>query len=170
MRRAGAVARRGAWPADRAVDCLTLAAHDRHRRRVRLTCDGGTDLLLDLDRATLLDDGDGLRLDDGGWIAVRAAVEEVLEVTAPSAAALARLAWHIGNRHHPAQLDDGRILVAADPVMASMLRALGADLRPCRALFRPEGGAYDTHHDHPPRMEPQGDEAVSASGRRRGSG
>ena len=78
---------------------MTLAYDARHRRRLRLATDAGEFFLLDLPRAVALGDGDGLALDDGGWIEVRAKAEPLLEVTAHRPALLCRLAWHIGNRH-----------------------------------------------------------------------
>ncbi len=75
---------------------------------------------------------------------VEAAPEELVEVTAPDAGALVRLAWHIGNRHLPAQLEPHRILIRADAVITHMLVGLGATVRPVLAPFTPEAGAYDT--------------------------
>ena len=73
MRRAFAVHPRGRWAEDRMVDAVTLAYLDRHRRRIRLVADSGAAFLLDLVRAQHLADGDGLELDIGGFIVVRAA-------------------------------------------------------------------------------------------------
>jgi urease accessory protein len=148
LKRATRSAPAGAWPAGQAIDTVTLTYDDRHRRRVRLTTDGGTDVLLDLPRAAILGDGDGLHLDGSGWIGVHAAVEDVIEVTADAPDDLARFAWHIGNRHCPAQVQGGRILIRADHVMAEMLRGLGAVLQPRRAPFTPESGAYAGGHGH----------------------
>lgn len=156
VKRALHVAPAGSWPAERAAGRITLPYDDRHRRRLRLTADDGTEFLLDLERAAVLRDGDGLALDDGAWIAVRAAAEDVLEVTAAAPGDLVRLAWHIGNRHIPAELSAGRILIRDDPVIADMLRGLGAVVAPARAPFTPEGGAYaggvrehrHAHRDH----------------------
>jgi len=158
MHRATHGERRGHWPETRAADSVTLSYDDRHRRRLRLTTDAGEEFLLDLPRALLLDDGDGLELDDGRWIAVRAAAESLLEVTAEPPL-LTRLAWHLGNRHLPARIEPHRILIRRDHVVADMLAQLGATLRFVEAPFTPERGAYDegsgqthayTHdrHDH----------------------
>ena len=97
-----------------------------------------------------LEDGDALVLEDGGLVAVEAAAEPLVEVTAPPAA-LARLAWHIGNRHTPAEIGGGRILVQRDHVIEDMLARLGARPAQVMAPFRPEGGAYGhgrTHGHH----------------------
>ena len=88
MRRVAHVATAGRWPAAAARDSVTLAWDDRHRRRVRLVSDGGAPFLLDLERATALGDGDGLALDDGGWVAVVAAPEPVAESAPPTRAPL----------------------------------------------------------------------------------
>ncbi|TNC65970.1 urease accessory protein UreE [Rubellimicrobium roseum] len=133
--RATAVRRAHDGPVD---DRVTLAYEDRLIRRKRIVTDGGLALLVDLPATTGLDDGDALEVEDGRWIAVRAAVEPLLEVRGD----LARLAWHIGNRHAPARIEPDRLLVRRDRVMARMLEGLGATLREIDGPFVPEGGAY----------------------------
>lgn len=157
MRRAIAVVPSGAWREEERVGTVTLAYDDRHRRRLRMTDDAGGAFLLDLGRPARLGEGDGLRLEGGGIIAVRAAVEPVLEVQGADPAATARLAWHLGNRHALVQvLPDGTLRLRRDPVLADMLQGLGARVRNARAPFAPEPGAYagraataDEHaHEH----------------------
>ncbi len=147
MRRIGRVAAAGRWPAERSCDSVTLTWDDRYRRRLRLVSDGGEALLLDLDKARPLGDGDGLALDDGGWVAVVAAPEPVVEVRCTDARSLARLAWHLGNRHVPAQLMDGGLRFRDDPVIVDMVAGLGASATRCTAPFDPERGAYDHRRD-----------------------
>src|SRR5580658_10316123 len=98
MHRAIEVLAAGTWGAAREAGTVTLDWEARHRRRFRLTSDQGADLLLDLAVAMRLGDGDGLALDDGGVIRVIAADEDLLEIGAGTAG-LARLAYHLGNRH-----------------------------------------------------------------------
>lgn len=151
MLRALRIERAGQWPREAARGTVTLAYDDRHRRRLRLQSDAGEPFLLDLPQAGVLGEGDGLALSDGGWLAVQAAREALLEVTAASAGLLTRLAWHLGNRHLPAQLEGARILIRDDHVIAAMLEGLGARLRRIEAPFTPERGAYAAgshHHDH----------------------
>jgi urease accessory protein len=151
MRRAIAVHLRGQWPEDRALDTVTLAYLDRHRRRIRLVANSGETLLLDLPRAHHLADGDGLELDTGGFVRVQAALEPVLEIEAADGAALLRIAWHLGNRHLPLQVADERLRIRADHVIAEMVAGLGGRLTARDAPFDPEIGAYagpDRHrHD-----------------------
>ena len=139
----------GKWPGNTAADRLVLNYDERHRRRLRYVAAGGTTFLLDLPRAAVLRAGDGLRLEDGRIVSVEAVPEQLVEITAPDTAALVRLAWHIGNRHLPAQLEPQRILIRADAVIENMLRGLGATVRHVMEPFTPEAGAYDnTHGSH----------------------
>lgn len=133
------------------ADRIELAFDERYRRRMRYLSCGGTPFLLDLPRATVMRAGDALRLEDGRLIRIDAAPEALVEVTAEDSAELARLAWHIGNRHVPAQLEGHRILIRDDPVIVQMLRGLGAATRPVRTGFAPESGAYrpeESAHGH----------------------
>jgi urease accessory protein len=152
MMRAHQVLVAGTWPRESAVDRLTLSYEERHRRRLRFVAAGGTSFLLDLPHATVLRAGDGLRLEDGRTVLVEAAAEALAEVTAPDPAALVRLAWHIGNRHVPAELHVDRILIRDDHVIVDMLCGLGATVRRVHAAFTPESGAYapepQGHHQH----------------------
>ncbi len=134
----------GKWPGSEAVDRIVLTFDERHRRRLRYVACGGTTFLLDLPRAAVLHAGDGLRLEDGRIVSVEASPEELVEVIAEDAWARMRLAWHIGNRHVPAQLEPDRILIRDDAVIKNMLLGLGASVRPVTAAFTPEAGAYDS--------------------------
>jgi urease accessory protein len=133
---------RGQWPEEAAVDSVTLAFLDRHRRRIRLVADSGTPFLLDLPRAQHLAEGDGLELDNGGYLRVRAAPEPVIEIAADSAPDLLRIAWHLGNRHLPLQVLEDRLRLRADHVIAAMIEGLGGHVTWAQAPFDPEIGAY----------------------------
>jgi urease accessory protein len=148
MRRAIAVHHRGQWRDEEALDTVTLAYLDRHRRRIRLAADSGETFLLDLPRAHHLAEGDGLELEGCGFVRVRAAPEPVLEIAADDRAALLRIAWHLGNRHLPLQVAGDRLRVRADHVVAEMVAGLGGRLTAIEAPFDPETGAYAAHsHD-----------------------
>jgi urease accessory protein len=147
MRRACEIKPAGAWNEASAVDSIALDAHERHRRRIVLTTDGGTRILLDLRQATALRDGDGLLLDDGAMVRIAGRPEPLVEITASSAHELARFAWHIGNRHIDVQIAGDRLRIRRDHVIEDMLRGLGARVTPVEAPFEPEGGAYAHHHE-----------------------
>lgn len=147
MLRAVAATPAGGWPEAEARDSVTLAYDERFRRRIRLSTDVGAELLLDLPKAVALGDGDGLRLEDGGWVRVRAAAEPLVELTG-DASLLLRLAWHLGNRHTPAQLMPGALRIRPDHVLVEMARGLGAAVREIAAPFQPESGAYAQGQAH----------------------
>lgn len=141
----------GTWPEAEARDTVTVDFDDRYRRRRLYTAEGGLAFLLDLPEAQVLKEGDGLALATGGFVRVRAAAEPLVEVTAADPRHLLRLAWHLGNRHLPAEIGEGRILIRHDHVIVEMLRGLGATVREVAAPFNPEGGAYGGHaqaHGH----------------------
>jgi len=129
--------RAGQWPR-LATGRVVLGYEDRFLRRKRLTAASGEAFLVDLAETANLLAGDAFELSDGRLIEIAAAEEPVLVITGD----LVRLAWHIGNRHTPCQIEADRLLIRADHVLADMLRGLGASVTEARAPFTPEGGAY----------------------------
>ena len=130
----------------RVVDRVVLDADERHRRRIVLTTEGGTRFLLDLPHATALRDGDGLMLEDGSVVRVVGKSEPLVEIAAANPRELARLAWHIGNRHAEVEIAGERLRIRRDSVLEEMLRGLGAQLSFIEAPFQPEPGAYGHAH------------------------
>lgn len=123
----------------------------RHLRRKLITTDQGEKIMVDLPEPVLFADGDRLVLEDGRAVAIVAAEEELYEVKPGPACPLRHLAWHLGNRHLPAQIDEERILIRRDHVIRAMLEGLGASIREVTARFQPVHGAYHAHgHDHGP--------------------
>jgi urease accessory protein len=129
--------RSGHWPR-LATGRVVLGYEDRFLRRKRLTMASGDAFLVDLAETTNLLAGDAFELDDGRLVEIAAADEPVLVIKGD----LVRLAWHIGNRHTPCQIEVDRLVIRADHVLADMLRGLGAKVTETRAPFTPEGGAY----------------------------
>jgi urease accessory protein len=152
MLRATRVLRADALRGGEIVDRVVLDHGDRHRRRMAMRGVGGLAFLLDLPEPVQLEDGDGLVLGDGRLVWVEAAAERLIEVRAPDALGLARLIWHIGNRHAPAEIAADAVFIAEDHVLAEMVRGLGGTATPVVRPFRPESGAYaggaHGHHGH----------------------
>lgn len=153
MLRAIAVKPAGSWEPAAARDCVVLDFDARHRRRILMRGEGGLSFLLDLPEAVALADGDGLALEDGGTVVVKAAPERLIEVRAGVGMPLVRIAWHLGNRHLPTEIRGDALRIREDHVILDMLRMMGAGTALIEAPFHPEGGAYGhgrTHgHDHP---------------------
>lgn len=146
--RARAILRAGTWDPAREVDRVLIDFDRRHRRRIVLRTGHGQELLLDLPHAARLRDGDGLELEGGGVIRVRAQPEPLLEIRARTPADLARIAWHLGNRHLPMQILGTRLRIRADHVIEAMVRGLGGQVTSVKAPFDPEAGAYAGGHHH----------------------
>ena len=150
MLRATAVVRKPLVKPERVADTVTLDHEGRQRRRISLQGDGGLSFLLDLDKATQLNDGDALTLDDGRLVAVKAAPERLLEIRAENPLRLLRVAWHVGSRHAPAEITADALYIPDDHVLAEMVRGQGCTATPVLRPFKPERGAYDHDcgHDH----------------------
>jgi urease accessory protein len=146
MKHARSIVPAGTWADAIAVDHVVLEATDRHRRRMMLTGEHGTEFLLDLPQAASLRDGDGLLLEDGGIVRVDGKPEQLIEIAATSVPELARIAWHIGNRHTDVQVVGERLRIRYDHVLEDMLLGLGATLTRLNAPFDPERGAYHGEH------------------------
>jgi urease accessory protein len=131
----------GAWSGEPA-DTVVLDYDERYRRRVAMTGVRGLGFLLDLSEAAMLRAGDGLELEDGRIVEVVAAPEPLIEIRAADAAALTRIAWHLGNRHLPTELLGKSLRIRRDPVIEEMALGLGGALTAIEAAFNPEGGAY----------------------------
>jgi urease accessory protein len=142
MKRVSDIKPAGTWAAAHAIDFVVLDAQDRHRRRVVFVGEHGATYLLDLPRPAHLRDGDALLLEDGALVRVSGKPEPLIEIAAANAHELARLAWHIGNRHTEVQIAGERLRIRRDHVLEEMLRGLGATLIFVDAVFDPEHGAY----------------------------
>ena len=129
-------------------DHVVLAHDQRRLRRKLLILAGGTEVLVDFPAAITLGHRDRLELEDGRTVEIIAADEALIAVRARDPAHLARLAWHLGNRHLPAQIEADRILIRKDHVIRAMLEGLGAALSDVVEPFAPEYGAYHDHGDH----------------------
>ena len=122
-----------------AIDTVTLDYEGRFLRRKKLTTDKGESFLVELPETRSLNSSDGFVLDDGRIICITPANEPLVVVKHKN---LARIAWHIGNRHTPCQIEDRYLLIRQDHVLEGMLNKLGAQLCTTHAAFIPEGGAY----------------------------
>jgi len=126
---------------------LPFDVRSRSRFRARLT--GGEEVGVVLGRGQILRGGDRLLADDGRVVEVTAARESVSTVRAADARLLARVAYHLGNRHVALQVGDGWLRYGHDHVLDELVRGLGATVAAEQAPFEPEAGAYHTHaHAH----------------------
>ena len=124
---------------------ITMDFEARFLRRKRLVSDCGIEFMINLAETVSLNAGDAFVLDDGRQIIIHAAAEPVLEIRHDN---LARIAWHIGNRHTPCEIKHDYLIIRRDHVLEDLLIRLGAALVKTEALFNPEGGAYGIGRTH----------------------
>jgi urease accessory protein len=132
-----------------ATRSLTLPFERRSKSRLRARLDDGTDAALVLPRGTVLRNGDKLGADDGSTVVVIAAEESLSTVASADPWLLARVAYHLGNRHVPLQIEPGRLRYEHDHVLDDLVRSLGLEVAVQMAPFEPEQGSYGSgQHRH----------------------
>ena len=131
-----------------AVESVELTFDQRERSRLRVALASGEEIGIQLKVGTMLSHGDKLALDDGRIVEVIAADESLHEVRAANVTQLARIAYHVGNRHVPLQVQDDHLLMLPDHVLRAMVEGLGGRVTEVRRGFQPESGAYGHSHVH----------------------
>ena len=124
---------------------ITLEFEARFLRRKRMVTDCGMAFMVDLAETVALDAGDAVLLDDRRRLIIQAAAEQVVEIHHKD---LAKIAWHIGNRHTPCEIRQDCLVIRRDHVLEDLLIRLGAVLVRTEVPFNPEGGAYGVGRTH----------------------
>jgi urease accessory protein len=140
---------RRAPPGAAAADTLTLDYEARRKCRVRATLDSGEAVGVVLAWGETLKPGDVLASSQGRRVRIVAAREPVMCVRCSHPRELARVAYHLGNRHVAVEVGEGTLKLAPDHVLRAMVEGLGAQVELRREPFEPEAGAYGAH-SHPP--------------------
>ncbi len=123
---------------------LILPFEQRQKSRLRARLENGDEVALILPRGKVLRGGDRVTATDGREVEIVAAPEKLLQIESTE---LARVAYHLGNRHVPLQVGQGFLRIAEDHVLEEMARKLGARVSHVEAPFEPEAGAYGHQHD-----------------------
>jgi len=130
------------------MDRLVLTFEQRQKSRLRVRSESGDEVALILERGKLRRGGERVAAADGRVFEIVSAPEKLLHI---ESGAIAKVAYHLGNRHVPVQVGEGFLRIAEDHVLEEMLKRLGARVRHVEAPFEPEAGAYDGeghHHRH----------------------
>jgi urease accessory protein len=130
------------------IDTVILDYAQRSAQKITVTGIKGGTFEIDLHQPTRLRTDELLVLDDGSLVEVVAAPEPLIEARVADVAGLARLAWHLGDRHVPVQVLPNRIRARRDAAIEALLKSLGAKVTTIEAPFEPEGGAYASSHTH----------------------
>jgi urease accessory protein len=129
-------------------DRLALTWEQRRKSRLKATTARGEEVGLFLPRGTVLYEGDLVQAAGGGILEIVAAAEDVSTVASPDAVLLARIAYHLGNRHVRTQVGPGFIRYRHDRAVDELVRKLGATVIVEEVPFEPERGTKDHAHDH----------------------
>ncbi|HYN13469.1 MAG TPA: urease accessory protein UreE [Burkholderiales bacterium] len=122
---------------------IALSFEQRQKSRLRVRLESGEEVAFVLPRGEIRRGGERVTAADGRAFEIVSAPEKLLHIEAPS---LARMAYHLGNRHVPVEVGEGFLRIAEDHVLEEMLRKLGAQVSHVEAPFEPEAGAYHDHH------------------------
>jgi urease accessory protein len=114
------------------ADTVHLTFDARSKSRLLLRLDSGGQAALIVERGRLLRGGDRVRTEDP--------------------VAIARAAFHLGNRHVAVEVRANRLRFLDDHVLEEMVKGLGLQVAAVRAPFEPEAGAYGHHHAHGSQM------------------
>lgn len=127
-------------------DILSLPFDMRQKSRFKAVLESGTEVGVFLERGKILRDGEILQAENGLIVKLRAAKENLSTVTNSDPLLLARLCYHLGNRHVPLQITMDRICYQLDAVLDEMVQILGAHVQHQLLSFEPEQGAYNKSH------------------------
>jgi len=128
---------------------LELPFEMRQKSRFKAKLASGEEVGVLLPRGEILRGGDLVTTSDGRIIEVIAQPEKVLHVECATSVALAKIAYHLGNRHVPVEVGEGYLRLGDDHVLERMLEGLGAKVSRTTTPFEPEAGAYGgAGHEH----------------------
>jgi urease accessory protein len=127
---------------------VTLDFESRNKSRLRVRLDDGREARIMLKRGLVIEPGTVLESSNGERVRVEPGIEEVSAVQCAEPIELARMAYHLGNRHVAVEVGKNALYFQPDHVLDDMLRQLGAEVTTEQRAFRPESGAYGRSHAH----------------------
>ena len=129
------------------IDQLELSAAERFKSRFPFTTAAGQEVYVQLERGTVLHNGDRLQSADGDLVvSIVSRPESLLAVSTNNPLKLLQAAYHLGNRHVALEMEDNNLYLENDSVLKEMLEHRGLDVCVIDRPFNPEPGAYDSHH------------------------
>jgi len=125
---------------------LTLCSDQRKILRGRKLSDCNKELLLQLPREGIINDGDILRTNQENiFICVKAKIESLFQIQTSSKLNMLKLTYHLGNRHIGMEINDNYLFVKEDHIIKNLLENFDAEIKLVKKKFFPEIGAF--YHD-----------------------
>jgi urease accessory protein len=128
---------------------LTLPYEARRKSRQKVKLDGGEEAGVILPWGESLRHGDLIASSAGLVVRIVAAPEPVMLIHTSHPRELARVAYHLGNRHLAVEVQERTLKIAPDHVLRAMVEGLGAQVELATQPFEPEAGAYGGHAHGP---------------------
>ncbi|MCS5591492.1 MAG: urease accessory protein UreE [Gammaproteobacteria bacterium] len=130
---------------------VTLTLEQRARSRLKTRLDSGEDVGVFMRRGNVLEHGDFIATEDGFVARVLAATEQLSSIYTDDSLLLARVCYHLGNRHVELQVTQKSVHYRHDHVLDEMVKSFGLNVISELLPFQPEKGAYHSHsisNDH----------------------
>jgi urease accessory protein len=128
------------------ADLLVLTWEQRSKTRQRIASQAGREIAIKLPTGTRLPPGTVVCIGEGFHLRVAAAVEDVWLVDAAEAGTLARVAYEIGNRHLPIEIQTHAVAVLFDHTLQQLWKRLGVRAERVRRPFLAEQLFSDHRH------------------------
>lgn len=124
-----------------------MGSGDLVKRIQRVTTDHGKEIGIRLKDAKDLQDGDILYQDEKNMIVISVLADDLLVISPTSLQQMGEIAHQLGNRHLPAQFEEGEMLVQYDYLVEDLLKQLSIpyrrEKRKVRQAFRHIGHKHD---------------------------
>ena len=127
---------------------VSLTYDQRIKGRLKTVCDDGTPLGLFIERGRMLLQGDLLVAKTGEIIMVRAVAETLICASTKNSITLAKVCYHLGNRHVPLEIKSNKLFFQPDHVLENLCREWSLEVDSVRVPFNPESGAYGRSFAH----------------------
>lgn len=123
-------------------ETLQLTLDERIKKRIKITLNDGEEALISLPRDLIIKENDYLSTEQGFIVKIQFAAETLSQVTCHDHYLLARLCYHLGNRHVPVEIQPSTLYYQHDHVLDDMINQLGGVVTTVEKAFYPEHGAY----------------------------
>jgi urease accessory protein len=129
------------------IERVYMPSDDLVKRIQRVVTDHGREIGIRLKEAKELVDGDVLWMDEHNAIVVSVLPDDLLVIQPVSMKQMGEIAHQLGNRHLPAQFEEGEMLVQYDYLVEELLQQLGIpykrEKRKVKQAFRHIGHRHD---------------------------
>ena len=122
---------------------LTLSSDERRILRGKRITDCDQEIIFQLPRKGILNDGDILSTNESNfYVEIIAKTEDLIEISSNSKIELIKTAYHLGNRHVEVEIGEGILLTKSDYVIKNMVLNFKVDVKNTKKKFFPERGAH----------------------------